>query len=596
MTKVQLILFCSIILISSSWLFVDIKADTQMEPAPPLPRPHPYWGFDVNTTIGWRATILEGSGPRVRDLIYNISEIKLIEDGLAFDTNKFDAYGIVLDRLFWNANLSTPGLEPLRNVLPNYPLINVSLVNYTDVYPLPLMFPLNPEGPEEGRQIEVNPFIPINGTTNKPDMVYCAELLYPYYNHTLSNGTASTTDVYTKTDGSTYWNINYTNTDMDTYANMTYDINGILIFGEIHVYHGSEKAKIRYERISDFNPLNDTQWALNVGDLLYLGRDYVELRSEIMKINETTIIQENEPLTYQEVWANITYWDGSEHKWQQEDFIPIGRANDNDPMTIIENQGPSFFLLPKGTRGYDVENHWQDYADNSPYVDAVDTGENYIKIYNTINNSYVYLEYFSNGVLKYLHKYSVADFMEPEDIVIFYKNSTVINGRNNEFVINPFGAEGDFQIKIICDVRQDTHVLFAGFHYLPIENELNNALVYLDIWMNDSTNMILLNITISCTNNYDELKLQKLQFGGPSPVWIDISYNSTANRANTSETSATFYNTIYGLSETQEGEEEISINWEIAFSRAFARAFEQAFARAFSRAFARALERAYEQQ
>ncbi|MHA1689871.1 MAG: hypothetical protein ACTSUN_11145, partial [Promethearchaeota archaeon] len=153
MRKLQLILLSSVILLSSSWLFINTKASTQMDPPPPdTASPLPYWGFDVNTTIGWKLTVVEGEigGPRELDLIYNITEIKLIENGIQFGEDKANAYGIVLDRLFWNANASTPGLEPLRNVIDDYPLLNVSLVNYTKSDPLPVMFPFDPEAPEEG--------------------------------------------------------------------------------------------------------------------------------------------------------------------------------------------------------------------------------------------------------------------------------------------------------------------------------------------------------------------------------------------------------------------------------------------------------------
>ncbi|MHA1723338.1 MAG: hypothetical protein ACTSXH_00640 [Promethearchaeota archaeon] len=599
MRKLQLILLSSVILLSSSWLFINTKASTQMDPPPPdTASPLPYWGFDVNTTIGWKLTVVEGEigGPRELDLIYNITEIKLIENGIQFGEDKANAYGIVLDRLFWNANASTPGLEPLRNVIDDYPLLNVSLVNYTKSDPLPVMFPFDPEAPEEGSLLLANPFIPINGTDDKPDLNYSAELLYPFYNFSLCMGKAPTnTSTTTDTDHITYWRIDYDNSDNGTYAHLIYDINGTLTTGEVSIITSdSEKVTINYTRITDFNPVNEIEWAYDVGDIFYEGQATAELRIEIVDINETTIIQENESLTYQELWANITAWDGGEQKWVQVDYIPIGRANDYDPMIIIE--GPSFFLLPINTTGYDVEQHWKQYADDSPYVDTVETGSNWIRIYSSNNDSYVYMEYYGNGVLKYFHKYSVADFAGPGDTVMFYKNSTVISGPDNEFVIYPFGAENDFQIKISINVSQATHVLFAAFHYLPIENELENALVYLDIWMNDSSYLTELNITILCTDDYDDgLKLQKLNYSGSSPVWIDIDYDSTVNRANTTETSATFYNTIYGLSEIKI-EEEILINWEIVFSRAFARAFEQAFARAFEQAFARALKRALEQQ
>ncbi len=584
-SKIQLSILSSLIIVSSSLLFLNGYAATYSDLDPDYPPSASHqWAFGQHNIFGWHVKTLEGDGPLDHDLIYNVTALKLLDDAFQIDESNFNAYGVVLQRMYWNT--SSGGLKPY-NTLMNYPLINASLINYTTGMPgaEQLMLPFNPEVGGTIETMEANPFIPINTSAgNLPDLAYCADMLYVFYDYQLSGSMSGTTDVSIATDGSTYWMISYTNTIHDTYAHLYYNIQGVLTTGEIYGYHDLDKFKVNYTKIEDFNPVNGLQWAYDVGDEFYMGQEFHEFHYKIIEKNETTTIQYGDIVSYQEIWANRTRWDGGLQAWTDPDITAIGRANENDPMVFTDDGGPAFYLLPENTQGCDVKRHWQGFADENGQVDSVSCGEDWVKIYNSNNESYVYMEYFANGQLKYLHTFSV-NFMGSDSTVIYFKNSTIATTGVNEYELTPYGAEGDFTIKFTLDVSTNTHILFAAFDYLPIDQELENGLVYFDIWMNDTGLINELNITILYNGLYTDLELQKLQLG-PSPLWQGVYCEINDNNVTSSE-SASLSSTVYGLS----GQPDISAWITAMLKRGFEKAFEKAFKNAFARAIARIIER-----
>ena len=583
--KIQISIFTTIIFLSSTLLLLDVWAAPLDPVNPPNPPINNSWDIEEGEVYGWHVSYLEGDGPPDQDFIYNISEIRLIQNAFELEGTKYDAYGVQLKRMFWNANGSIDSLNYYENFINDYPVLNVSLMNFSTGIPGSddLMFPFDPEMGGTIPLPDANLFITINETTNDPDLAYCADMLYMFYNYLLSGGMIQTTELSLDTDDSTYWMINYTNPVNETYAYLYYDENGVLITGEIYGYHDLDKYKVNYTSITDFNPINEVEWAYEEEDVFYMGQTYHEFRYKILEINETTILQDDEIfVTYQEVWANRTRWDGGSLNWTDPDIAVHGRANDFDPM-VFTDEGPAFTIIPKGTKGCDIKQHWEAIGEHCGQVDSSICGKNWVRLYNSNNASYLYVEYFPNGQLKYLHTYSV-NFMGSNKTVMYYKNSTIVNGADNLFEFTPYGLEGEIKIKLIISVSTPTQILFSAFHYLPIEDQLENGLIYIDIWLNDTSSLIEMKISIIYEGILSNPNMQKLQLG-PSVYWTQISHVVNDKKVEIMESGLSFTSsyTIYGLSGVYVPLNVISSIYQKAFENAFTQAIKNAIGRAITR-------------
>lgn len=477
-----LILFFSVFYISlASSNFTNVNASTSFDPPPGPPNDNVYWDFDEGDMIGWNIVAYNGSNYMFEmDSIYNISAITYFEN---FSGHDVDYYGVQLSLMYFN--VTTSSLERYINC----PLFNHSLVNFTSGSGDFIAYT-----PDQSTWLAPNPFIPTNGSNG---------LMIPWC------GNRSNDDYFFILGGDMAADVTYPNTNTirienstgsGEYIEMKYYPNGTLEAGTLLTYIGEmypEGLTYNYTRIFDFNPLDDLEWSVDIGDVFYIGMMGGEFKYEIVDFINSTVDFMGD-IAVQEVRANVTYWDYFSESWEYEDDnVTIGVANEKYPLVLSdEMQGPPL-IAPIGTRGEDIAESFSYYAMMFPELE-ITYGDYWMKMVNTTDDGYFFTEFFPNGLMKYM---IFKHLLSPEDGVLFYKNSTIINGAY-DFEIEPYGTD-EFTIHINMSVSDDTHLLYAGMDQNPVNITLNNGLLFIDLFLNETNNLEgFINITI----DYDYIK------------------------------------------------------------------------------------------
>lgn len=281
-----------------------------------------YWDFDNDTVIGWRVTMEQESSSMSMNIIYNISSMKyLINASGDPDQGYYDSYGVMLNPMYFNT--STNSLKEYTNHTI-YPIVNASLINYTNTEPSEKMYPFNFETAGGGGPL-LNAFIPKNNS-NDLDLHWCANASRWVYGYVLTNGTeidrapnwGVSMSVNTTSNSTYYWN-----DTLGTYARMIYYPNGTLRTGEMKAYIGGPDQlqtpmTVNMTRIFDFNPLDDLEWSVDVGDVFYIGGTIGETKIEIVKFQNFTTDDDYPymmPIALQEVIANVSSWNKTTETW-----------------------------------------------------------------------------------------------------------------------------------------------------------------------------------------------------------------------------------------------------------------------------------------
>ncbi len=475
---------------------MNVNAKTDFNPTPDSPNEGVFWDFDNDTIIGWRVVGSMGSQPYgIMDYVFNISSITYFED---FEGSNIDYYGIQLDYMYFNT--STNSLEVYSQM--GIPMtLNYSLVNFTyggsgDFYGTPMM----------GGPLAVNPFIPINGTEEGLMLQWCAERLIDDYSVFLGGDMSpeiTYPDIYT---------MRLENLTSGEYVQATYYDNGTLKTGEFfsYSYMGTsypEGIKLNFTRITDFNPLDELEWSVDIGDVFYEGSLKDEYKIEI--IDFINITSTGMPVAVQEVRANISVWHYISESWFIAfENITIGIANELYPIYAIGMTGP-IYIVPLGTTGEELAMSMSFLTGWFPELEMT-YGDIWFKMTNTTSEGYYYTGFFPDGLLKYMY---TKNYMSPYDMVTFYKNSTVINGAY-DFEIEPYGTD-DFTINVNISVSDDTHLLYAGMDRNPTNVSLNDGLLFIDLFLNETNNLEgLLNITID---------YNVLEYGNIKTWWFNMS-------------------------------------------------------------------------
>jgi len=475
---------------------MNVNASTTFDPPPNPPNDNVYWDFDEGEMIGWNLVLYNGSNYMMEmDLIYNISAITYFEDFLGHNV---DYFGVQLTSMFFNGTTSSLEIDI------SSPLFNHSLVNFTSGSTGSGDFVAYIPG--EDAWLTPNPFIPTNGS-NGLMISWCGNKSIDDYSLILGGDMAA--DV-------TYPNINTIRIENSTgsgeYVEMKYYPNGTLEVGTMFTYLGGmfpEGVTYNYTRIYDFNPLDDLEWSVDIGDVFYIGMMGGEFKYEIVDFINTTIGFMGS-LVVQEVKANVSYWEFFSESWEFYDGnVIIGSANEHNSIILSENlQGPPL-IAPIETSGKDIAEGFSFYA--SPYPEFnITYGDYWMKIANTTGEGYAYMEFFPNGLMKYM---IFKQLMSPQDVVLFYKNSTVINSVY-DFDIEPYGTD-EFTINVNISVSADTHLLYAGMDQNPVGATLNDGLLFIDLFLNETSNLVdLINITI----DYNVSK-----YGNINTWWFNMS-------------------------------------------------------------------------
>jgi hypothetical protein len=489
-----LILFFSVIYISlASFNFTNVNASTPFDPLPDPPNDNVYWDFDEGNIVGWNLVMYNGSNYMMEmDLIYNISTITYFEN---FSGDDIDYYGVQLASMFFNA--TTSSLERDTSIS----FSNHSFVNFTSGSEDFIAFI-----PDQNPMLFINPFIPINGSEGLM-LQWCAERLIDDYSMFL--GGDMSPDI-TYPDSNTMRLENLTSGE---YAQTIYYDNGTLKTGEFFCYLGGEMfpegLTYNYTRIFDFNPLDDLEWSVEIGDVFYIGMMGGEFKYEIVDFVNTTALYMG-ILAFQEVRANVSYWDFFSESWEFEDEnATIGVANEQNPLVLSGGMEGPPLIVPIGTSGEDLAKSFFSYTLSYPELE-ITYGDYWMKMVNTTDDGYYFMEFFPNGLMKYT---TSKNLLYSEDMVIFYKNSTIINGAY-DFEIEPYGTD-EFTINVNISVSADTHLLYAGMDRNPSMVTLNGGLLFIDLFLNETNNLEgLINITID---------YNILEYGNINTWWFNMS-------------------------------------------------------------------------
>ena len=502
------------LILSFSMINLNIRntvASTPFNPPPDPPNDNIYWDFDVGTVVGWEMSYYNGTellfGPfRV---ISNISDITYFNN---YKGTGIDYYGIQLKNLFFNT--TTNSLEEMP-----YSIVNCSLVNFTyegvgDFLGFDGISPFPPY------------FIPINGT-NGLMIQWCAERMKDEYGWFLGGDIAPITSF---PDLNTILFEN--STGSGEYVKLVYYNNGTLKTGEIYTTSQGMvpySITLNFTRIFDFNPLDDIEWAVDIGDIFYTGGKSLfkmEYKIEIIDFINSTKSSYFGLNGLQEVRADIFIWNWPTETWILDSSnITIAVANED----LLMRTGEYFMsgqplLVPKGTKGIDLYHlldHIRLYDPDFNLEYRINYGEYWIKIIHKSSQEIVfYLEYFPNGIIKYMNNsISLTNF---DQGFLYYKNSTIIEGRYN-FNIIPYGTT-EFDINVEISVSEVTHLLFAGLVDNPTYAPLKNGLLYIDLLINKSSNLEGL---VTITINFDVNKYKAVEvwwYNLNTLVWEKIDF------------------------------------------------------------------------
>ncbi|MFX0188280.1 MAG: hypothetical protein ACFE8A_11160 [Candidatus Hodarchaeota archaeon] len=515
-------------------------------PDPPT-RPGMSWNFTTGEIVGWRFTSDWG----VQDLIFNISDLKYFKDVENVTGNNQAYYGVQLTPAYWNVSQAKV-LEFSNRTL--FPLLNASLINYT----LPLVFGMQiwnmaPFGdPNEvlGPESQLNPFIPHN-SSKVMDLHWVANALHwRYSSHLKGAMPMSPAELVEKNVNLGTNSIHYSYSSLGTYCNLYYYDNGTLETGELKGMYGAQTYTINLTRIYDFNPLDDLIWSTDFdtkGDIIYVGID----KNETQLIFNHTVDNLDLEIEwdddeeewdidlyyYQEIWANVSFWNEGAGDWEYENTTAVSSANEMAPIVFggdDDDNGdddgpmPPFLIIPdEGSSSLEVVFSW--WEKNPYWTDLTfDYAENYVKITNTTTSKSVAFSYQANGILEYIYFSTIGPFKfeneDPydDDLIWYYKNSTgplaakpVINSHQ----IYAFDLAISAVINI--SVNQMSNIWLAGFPYNPTNRSINNALGFFDIFIMDQTDLNQDHFApINITFSYDHTKYTSVKV-----YWFNISAN-----------------------------------------------------------------------
>ncbi len=507
-----ILLVSSIFLSITSLTIINATATSDFYPKPDQPNENVYWNFDNDTIVGWRVEMYnETQTLGLYEAIFNISATKFYRNYSGMEINY---YGIELTFLYFNT--TTNSLETYLDLANGKPIIgNYSMVNFTNGGDF-----MGIDFFGGSTMLFINPFIPTNGSDGLL-LDWCAQRLVDDYAFFLGNDPNPTI--------TTYPSVNMTRHENSTsgeYVEAIYYANGTLKSGELFTYAGGmnpEGITINFTRIYDFNPLDDLEWAVDVGDILYSGILMDEYQIEIVDFLNGTAEIMGPPMSYELVIGDIYKWNYTDEIWEFSSTGVIACANELYPVIpgISLWEGHMPLLFPNGTKVVDMLPFISLMGFNPPEFE-IDYGDYWIQVTNVTSGGYQYIEIFASGLTKYV----VWEDMGIEFFCLYYKNSTIISGPS-DFEIEPYGTD-EFNVYVNISVSADTLLLFAGMHFNPTNITLNEGLLFFDLFLNDTNNLQgLVNITI----DYDTVKYRNLKMwwfdmaaDGGKGQWVNVPF------------------------------------------------------------------------
>ena len=540
------ILSSALILTSLSLNLNNVTAETYLEPTPAPPNQNIYWDFNNDTKIAWDIYFSSMGYEYSSTQYYNISSMKFLYneswDGyfhtvqlspIYYDTNVMD----------WKTNFSIGAY-------------NCSWLNFTDVW-YPYYGELIPSDMrEDDLGLFFNPFIPINGTEGIMLDWALKRLYYDYHYYVSFSHTNSTSFA---TDHNV---IEYSNAGTGEYVRMVYYDNGTLKTGELKSYIlGTYTIPqiINFTRTFDFDPFDDIEISVEIGDKLYYGDMLNETLLEIDEFTQNTTYMGSGDIYYVQVWANRSVWNYTAEQWELIDKVMIGQISEDLPLVMGgDDSGPFLpIIVANGTTGKDLYDIFSTFIAFISEYDTLNYGSNWLQLYNSSTKDSMKFMYNASGILLCIDGIGESPFNQNnyDEWVLFYKNSTLIDAPARFTLdLNMFFVDG---ISITMNVSASNWAtyMYNGFHPNPTEVPLADALAYFDIWINDTSVISDINITIT----YDLERYENLEiwyFNMTSEEWIKTTYTSLAEGKIFFETNITTIWAITGVDLQEVGDDD----------------------------------------
>jgi len=487
-----------------------------------------YWDFDNDTVVSWIYSEDFNGAKSSKPLYFNISDI-FYNNNTGYDSDYY--YYVQLRELYFNATFNKVMVNSEADI------INASLVNFTTFTVVPMV-----TGESWGY---FNLFIPNNGTSGLHLRFFAEALLYYYGSSDLAMLWTSPT--WQIIGGDTLFFYDST-MNSNSYVRLVYYSNGTLKTGEIFedfsLFMPGYYVRRNLTRNFDFNPIDDIEWDVEKGDLLYYGLNLNETKYEIVGIVNITEYYE----TYQYVLANRSIWNFEFEIWQQiEENITIGQANEYsfNPNVVI----------PISKSAEDIYNLMLPTAQFFPAIKLY-YGDNWFSYTNTSSGDKTYWEYFSNGITKYNYFYNGTTKIY---YVTYWKNITECIIGYNLINYSFWNVNYNFNLTVEISINNNIQYLYAAFSKNPTGVKINkDEYFYFDLMFNEISQIKFpINITIEYdTSLTDGFILW--YFNETLKTWIQIPF--TDNGAGTITVKLT-HNSIYALTSTklttsEEGEEE----------------------------------------
>ncbi len=516
-------------------------ADDFILPTPDVPNENFTWGFSNGTELGFIYERYNDTEYSSGAYYYNITSMPNIIAN--FTEMNETAYCVQLEELYFDTTLN-------KNIpISNTPLLNVTFVNFTadmsSVFPGAkpgYVFPMVPPEDDNGGPFPgwifmmINPFIPKNGT--ELAFNWSAQGLKLWYSMSLEG-----IDVEIITDtGVGNRNLYFENSTSGAYVNITYDEDGILIYGKLYSYDEEEDewTTVTLTRTMDLNPLDNIEWAVKEGDIIYYGINLNEIRINITGIVNITVVnvEHNFRVILQQVVANFSWWDDYTKTWGQNYEGVIGSANELYPMYWVNQSVP--ILVPLGFDISDVYSMYELRSGPDEDFDNVILDDYWITLENSTTLGFHKSLFNISGFIDLTHVVG-SDMLFENDPGLFYrKNSTFIDHTKIwELDISPFGTDA-FNITFNISVTAESHLLTSAFNINPtnLTGVIDNyGVLFIDIWLNDTDNLKLTHdapINVSIEYDPAQYKNMKLWYFNvtsydPNEVWTQIPYTDLGN-------------------------------------------------------------------
>ncbi|MBD3228305.1 MAG: hypothetical protein GF329_08950, partial [Candidatus Lokiarchaeota archaeon] len=446
------------------------------------------WGFDSGETVGWKHDYhINGSLNKTEVLYYNIS-------GFVYGLYGGDDYYYVnLSRYYFNLTENT--LKENKTADPLNSSVVISYALFPQWNAIPPYVPY---------------FIPKNSTGLHLD--YHAQLFANFLDEPDWLGYIEDPDIIAN-NGEDH--IYIANTTTSEYVRLYYYNNGTLRTASVGINSSGNFYTHNYTRTFDFNPIDEVQWPVEVGDVLYARWD-MNLKAEVVDFNNTYFEGVG---VVQEVIANVSKWDDASGWVLHKENETIGRANDYNYVIYEQDMNPWVFRI--GTNGTHLLNFIKDLS-KGPDI-TYSYGDYWGRATNQTSGDQFHMEIFSNQVFKYLKltEYNITNYM---------MNSTEVTDKS-EFEIEPYNIEG-FTINANISVSDDTLAMYAAFDNNPGVDAINNERLFMDILLNNSGTLDTLNFTIEFdTTEYEGLKFwwYNVSANEGDGAWKEISFETISS-------------------------------------------------------------------